>query len=242
MRKTRMFCLPFAGGTKAIYGSFSAYLDDIVEVAPLEYSGHGTRFSDPLFTSISEIVNDICTQIRASRCTDYIITGHSLGAAVAFEAAYKMTFYYLNPPKSLVLIAEIPPHLRRMDHSKSRDEIMAEIIALGHMPDEIVSNKELYNIYSEILYADIHALDNHRPSLPERTLDLPISVYAGMLDDSVYESDLRQWEKYSSKAILYRSIEGGHFFPFDNTKTFMEIFRQDLIQNLRSLELRRAHA
>ena len=232
MQKIKMFCLPFAGGTKAIYKDFSAYLDDIVEVTPLEYSGHGTRFPDPLFTTVSQIADDICTQIRSSCCTEYIITGHSLGAAVAFEAAYKMTFYYLNPPRSLILMAEMPPHLRRTDHNQSKDDIMAEIMALGHMPDEIISNKELYDIYAEILYADIHALDNHRPSLPERTLDLPISVYAGRLDANVFESDLRQWEKYSSKAILFRSVDGGHFFPFDDTETFLEIFRQDLIQYL----------
>lgn len=225
MKKRTMFCLPFAGGTKAIFNEFKEELNQDFDVVPLEYSGHGTRFSSPLITDITRMVEDICVQIRATCCRNYILLGHSLGTAIAYEVACKMTNIYGNPPQTLVLMAQKPPHLQWEDtryKGKSRNEIMQDIYKLGHMSDEILRNGELYNIYSEIIFADITILNGYKPDIKKDTLAIPFILFTGKEDESATKEEMLQWKRYSQKDSVLFEIDGGHFFPFENQGEFFQ--------------------
>jgi len=231
MKKRTMFCLPFAGGTKTDFNEFRERFGEVVEVVPLEYSGHGTRFSSPLITSFTQIVNDICRQIRSTCCCDYIIVGHSLGTAVAYEVAYKMTKNYMNPPHKLILMAQKPPHLQKESTvfiGKSKEEVMKTIYDYGHMPKEIITQKDLYNIYSEIIYADICALNSYSPEVPREKIDVPFKIFSGESDDGANIKHMSQWSNYTSQAMELFEIKGGHFFPFEQNKEFFSIMQSIL--------------
>ncbi|MFJ8100466.1 MULTISPECIES: thioesterase domain-containing protein [unclassified Lysinibacillus] len=43
MKDIKLFCLPYAGGSAVMYNSLEKYINEVIEIIPLEYSGHGER-------------------------------------------------------------------------------------------------------------------------------------------------------------------------------------------------------
>jgi surfactin synthase thioesterase subunit len=229
MRKIKIFCLPYAGGCKNIYNDFSDAFGSCFDVCPLEYSGHGTRICDPLLTNYTQCVNDICMQIRRFCTNNYIILGHSLGAAVALGVANKMENDYYNKPKHLILMAETPPCsevLAKKYKNKNKVEVMETVAERGHVPHEIFENQELYDIFSDIIYSDIRVLNGYS-DFSFSKLEVPITVFSGSKDD-FSDSDIDQWKHYTNKQFSKFKIIGDHFFPFVNKKDFFKVFKEEL--------------
>ncbi|MEK7017057.1 thioesterase II family protein [Bacillus sp. FSL R9-9410] len=91
MEKIKLFCLPYAGGSASMYYQLKGYMHKIVDVIPIEYSGHGERISENYYASFKNMVDDI-----ASKIIDYLdddqfsILGYSMGSLVAFEVYYEI--------------------------------------------------------------------------------------------------------------------------------------------------------
>lgn len=235
MRKTKIFCLPYAGGCKSIYNDFANEFGSSFEICPLEYSGHGTRSGSPLLTTYVQCVNDICMQIRRTCTNNYIIIGHSLGAAVALGVATKMTNYYYNKPKHLVLMAETPPcseDLGKKYRNKNKDEVMKAVASMGHIPHEIMEDPELYDFFSDIIYSDICVLNGYT-EFGFAKLDIPMTVFSGSADD-ISDSEMEKWKHYTKGKVRLLSISGDHFFPFINKKDFFKVFRDEVAEEYTS--------
>lgn len=231
MRKTKIFCLPYAGGNKSIYNDFADEFRSSFEIYPIEYSGHGTRSGSPLLTTYVQCVNDICMQIRRTCTNNYIIIGHSLGAAVAIGAANKMADHYCNKPKHLVLMAETPPCSEASDNkyrNKNKDEVMDTIASMGHIPHEIMEEPELYDLFSDIIYSDICVLNGYT-SFSFGKLDVPITVFSGSEDD-ISDFEMKKWKHYTNSQFRLFNISGDHFFPFINKKDFFKVFREEVAE------------
>lgn len=235
MRKTKIFCLPYAGGSKSVYSDFADEFGNSFEICPLEYSGHGTRSSSPLLTTYVQCVNDICMQIRRTCTNNYIILGHSLGAAVAIGAANKMADHYCNKPKHLVLMAETPPCSEvsgKKYRNKNKDEVMETVASMGHIPHEIMEEPELYDLFSDIIYSDICVLNGYT-DFSFKKLDVPITVFRGIEDD-MSDSEMEEWKRYTNRQFRLFSISGDHFFPFINKKDFFKVFRKEIAEEFTS--------
>ncbi len=48
MSNTKLFCVPFAGGSAANFTAWKKYLHDSIELNPVELSGRGKRLNEPL--------------------------------------------------------------------------------------------------------------------------------------------------------------------------------------------------
>ena len=80
MKEVRLYCLSCAGGTGALYKDWEELG---IEVYPVEYAGHGSRFQEPLYCSVDEAVEDIFLQIDTS--CPYALFGHSMGSILCYE-------------------------------------------------------------------------------------------------------------------------------------------------------------
>ncbi|MCU0287008.1 MAG: thioesterase domain-containing protein, partial [Acidobacteria bacterium] len=91
MKKFKLFCLPYAGGSAAIYNKWRPYLDKRIELVPLDLAGRGRRIYDPLYDSIAEAVEDIYNMIEKQlEDVPYSFFGHSMGGIMVYELAQKI--------------------------------------------------------------------------------------------------------------------------------------------------------
>ncbi|WP_411859686.1 thioesterase II family protein, partial [Bacillus velezensis] len=76
----KIFCLPYAGGSSAIYYKWRRLMSDSLTIHPIELKGRGTRINEDFYEHLDEAVNDIYDLIKDQiRECDYALFGHSMG-------------------------------------------------------------------------------------------------------------------------------------------------------------------
>ena len=56
MKNIKLFCIPHAGGSAAVYSRWKKYLDSSIELIPVELSGRGIRMGEKLYDSLKEAI------------------------------------------------------------------------------------------------------------------------------------------------------------------------------------------
>jgi hypothetical protein len=109
MPKTKLFCVPFAGGSAANFVSWKKYLYSSIELKPVELSGRGKRLNEPLYKNVTEAVEDIFQRIRLELNDNrYAFFGHSLGAILVAmnQANDNNRLYPLTHPQKRIWYLE----------------------------------------------------------------------------------------------------------------------------------------
>ncbi len=233
MEKMKIFCLPYAGGTKNVYREWVDKYADLVEIIPLEYSGHASRFDEELFTSADDMADDISTLIIAEKPTNYAIYGHSMGSLISLLTTVRLEERYQYAPKAVIIGGTRPPHLSYKDVQIGhlpKNEFIQKIFDMGQMDSEIMEEPELIDILYEIISADIMIGENYTgfSELPKIKADL--FVMTGLQDDEAPQEDMEEWKDYSDGKFELKTFNSEHFFPF-NCPEFHDYFAE-LIRKL----------
>ncbi|WP_197144539.1 thioesterase II family protein [Lysinibacillus sphaericus] len=85
MRKIKLFCLPYAGGSSVTYIKWGKLLNRYIEVIEVELPGRGRRINDPLIDNLEDMVEDVFRFIKDQLTGDYAIFGHSMGGLITDE-------------------------------------------------------------------------------------------------------------------------------------------------------------
>ncbi len=220
----QMFALPYAGGSASTYSEWESKLKPWVELCPIEYAGHASRFCDPFYTSIEEAAEDISEIILKQQKGDYVIYGHSMGCLVALETAFILEKKNAKLPKAIIVAATRPPHLLYKDKplgDLSKEELMKEIASLGQFDPEVLECEELYEMISDIMYADVQMNTSYKRSFESGTISIPILSLTADKDDEAPVEDMKEWQKYTSGDFEFHLFEGDHFFAFEDNKDFI---------------------
>ena len=227
MEKIKVFCLPYAGGSKNIYYDWKEKYSDVAEIVPIEYSGHGSRFGEELFLDAEDMAQDGASIIKKEKPTNYIIYGHSMGSLIALLVAMELEATYNVAPKLVVVSGLRPPHLRYKDEKLaglSKQELMQKICDLGQMSEEVMNEPELVDLIYDIIYADIRAEEGFEPR-EHMLLKTSLVVTTGSMDHEAPEEDMLEWKNYTEGTFECKTFSGGHFFPFENEE-FHSYFKQ----------------
>ena len=217
MNKLKMFCLPYSCGSKTIYSDWISRYSDVAEVIPVEYSGHGSRFTEELYNDAQKISDDVVKTIISEAPSNYVVYGHSMGCLIAYLTALKLSSRYKYPPKAVIIGGTRPPHLKYKDErlsGYSKEKIIEKMIELGQMDEEILKDPELMDILSDIFIADISAGENFEQD-EIKTINIPMFVGTGLQDDEAPAEDMGEWKKYTTSLFLLKCFDDSHFFPFN---------------------------
>jgi len=222
MEKVKVFCLPYAGGSKSIYFDWKKKYDSVAEIIPIEYKGHGSLFDEPFYKSADEAADDICNRIWNECPKNYIIYGHSMGSLIALLVTIKLEQKGYRPlPKALIAGGMLPPHLKYKDEKIAhlpKDEFMKKMFDLGQTEPEVMNEPELVDMLYNIFYADVKLTEAyvHNESLPK--VSIPMVIMTGNDDDEAPFDEMKEWAKYTSNHFYIKEFNAGHFFPFDCKK------------------------
>ena len=153
MDTINLYCLPFSGGSKYSYKSFSKYAPPFLNIVAIELPGRGTRSGEALLTSIERTADDVFNQIKDSLDKPYAIYGHSMGGILAYLVARRIIEANLNQPLHLFVTGCVGPSLKYrdlVDHTLPKDEFIQKIKELGGSPDSVLSNDALMEFFEPI--------------------------------------------------------------------------------------------
>jgi medium-chain acyl-[acyl-carrier-protein] hydrolase len=210
----RLFCFPYAGAGALIFRKWSDGLPPDIEVCPIQLPGRGTRLTEPPFTQLSCLVEALAPALVPLLDKPFAFFGHSLGALIGFELAREMRRQYgVHPVRLFVSAGRAPqiPHRAAPIHTLPDNQFLAELRRLNGTPRELLDHEELMAVMLPILRADFALYETYLYST-EPSLNCPISVFGGLQDRRVKDSDLEEWRSQTSASFSLRMFPGDHFF------------------------------
>lgn len=228
----KLFCLPYAGGSKAIYYKWKSEFNYNIELEPIELKGRGVRYGEGFYTDFEEAVNDIYLKIKDKIIDDkYAIFGHSMGSLLAFELYYKIVDNGGKIPKHIFFSGYAAPHCDRIKkpiHNLPDYEFMDEVIKLGGTPIEVVQNDELCKLVTPVLKNDFRILELYKYRKRSNPIECDITVLNGS-KDTLTDEELKGWKMHSSKNTRIITFEGNHFFINNNMKKIINLIETTLV-------------
>jgi medium-chain acyl-[acyl-carrier-protein] hydrolase len=226
----RLFCLPYAGGSAAVYRSLGELLPSHVEVCPIELPGRATRAREQPFTHAPLLAVAIAQALRPLLDRPYAIFGYSLGALLAFEVVRQLRREQRTLPVHLLVAARHAPHVlspHPARHMRSDAELVDELDKMGGTPKEVLDDQDLLQFLLPYLRADF-TLDDTYEYKQESPLPCPLTALGGLVDPGVPRDSLEAWRVHTSEACRVYLYPGGHFFINQTMPQIAEVIRAAL--------------
>ncbi|NMR26567.1 thioesterase [Pseudoalteromonas sp. NEC-BIFX-2020_015] len=208
-----LYCLPCAGSSVAMYQRWGSSLAANINVVGIELSGRGSRFSEPLRTTFSDMVDDIILKLPVEFPARFALFGHSMGGLLAYGVCLKLVQQNRPLPEHLFVSACAAPTHRnnqRFTNLDTHESIIEDLKCLGGTPKEVFEHPDLLDMVVAIFAADIAVCLSFKYQ-PHPLLKVPVSVLAGD-QDSMTEQHYLAWQDITNSVIDYRIFCGGHFY------------------------------
>lgn len=225
-----LFCLPYAGGSGTIYYKWRNYISPFIDLYPIELKGRGKRFRETFYENLKDAVDDIFNEIQNKMYDDYAIYGHSMGSVLAYELYYKIDKMGAKKPKHIFFSGHRAPSVigeKEKIYALPNCDFMNKIIEFGGIPEELINNKELLEIYIPIIRNDFKILETYVYKERTNKIECNISILNGK-QDSISLYDITAWKKHTSKKCSIYNFEGNHFFINNSIKNITSIINNTL--------------
>ena len=210
----KLFCLPYAGASAAIYMKWKKTLEPVAECVPLELAGRGVRSKEPFYEGMEDASEDVLEQLmRRMDGTPYAVFGHSMGGMILYEVARKIRQRMLPPPSALIFSGRPAPDIPRAEapiHELPADEFAEKIVAMGATSKEIFSMPALMNVFVPVLRADFRLVETYRYEEAE-PLPWRLTAIAGT-EEKWTDAELEAWHRHTSEGCRIVRLPGGHFY------------------------------
>lgn len=216
MKRTKLFCLPYAGGSSSIYVGWEKNLRAAFDVEPIELSGRGKRYNEKLYESFDQAVDDVYNIISKfiSQQQDYAIFGHSLGGLLAYELVYKIKEEGKPYPSHVFFSGSKAPDIsvkEEMTYNLPDEEFKQKVFELGGTPKGILESEEFQKLFLPILRSDFMIYETYKYSEKEDKIDCGVTVINGRKED-IKLHEIGRWRKHVGGQCEFFIIDGDHFF------------------------------
>ncbi|WP_166240019.1 thioesterase II family protein [Paenibacillus turpanensis] len=211
--KMKLYCLPYAGGTAMLYSRLKPYLHESIELCPIELSGRGRRFGEPLYASVEAAVIDLSRSINFDE-SPYALFGYSMGSLLAYELTHTIVQKGYRIPEHVFLAAKSAPCVAAYSepvHTLPDEQFLSYIRENKGTPDDFFAHPELVELFLPVLRGDYRILHHYRWKESREKLPCDATVLFG-LKDELPEGAVQGWQQLFASAVEYREFPGGHFF------------------------------
>ncbi|MFE1035923.1 thioesterase II family protein [Streptomyces sp. NPDC058807] len=240
----RLVVIPHAGASGVAYHSLGRGLPETWDLLLLDLPGRGRRHTRPALENMADVVALVTDDVAAwADGTPLALFGHSLGGAVAFEVARELERRGL-PPVWTGVSGRVAPDRRaapgRLRPELPDEELMAELAAMGGLPQRIHELPDFQDRFLGVLRSDLRVLADYRPAPARPPLNGPLTVFGGTEDPLAPPYALEGWARLTRgdhRRILCR---GGHFhFLGPAFEPFARTLAQEIQRALRASDLAR---
>jgi medium-chain acyl-[acyl-carrier-protein] hydrolase len=226
----RLFCFPYAGGSSAIFRSWSRVIHRDIEVVPALLPGREFRLGEPAFTQLEPLIEALTREIFSLLDRPFAFLGHSMGALIGFELARRLRSERGLETDHLFISGRRAPQLPERDpeiHNLPEAEFIAELRRLDGTPKEVFEHAELMELLIPMLRADFSVCRNYN-FVPGPPLKCSITVLGGTEDETATQAKIEGWCEQTSGRCRVRMLAGDHFFINQQRDEIIRIVEQSL--------------
>ena len=212
----RLFCLPYAGGSAALYRSWHGHFPESIDLCPVELPGRLARRHDPVVADIAGVVGALDEAATPLLDIPFAFFGYSMGAVLAYEWAHRVSIRQRERFRHLIVAARPAPHLaprQRYIHPSMTEEEFVDSLGkrYGNRLQPVLAHAELRAHAIGVMRSDLGMLDAyvHEQRSP---LDTPITAIGGTDDTLVPHQDLHAWGQLTGATFTPHQVPGDHFF------------------------------
>jgi len=205
-------CLPFGGGSASAYRPWAARFPANVQLCAVDLPGRAARFAEPLLTHAERIVAGLLG--LPDLPVPFVLFGHSLGALLAYEWASHLQQAGRPAPTHLVVSGRTAPQMMRTPapiHGLDNGDFLAEVRRYQGLPDEVLAQQELIDLFLPILRADFTITETYRHA-PRPALRIPLLILGGEHDPMVAPAELSHWLALTTAPSRIETFPGSHFY------------------------------
>ncbi|MBV6701539.1 thioesterase II family protein [Kitasatospora aureofaciens] len=212
-RPVRLVCFPHAGGSAPFFHPVSAALAADTEVIALQYPGRQDRRLEPCIEDIATLADRITDELLALDDRPTVYFGHSMGAVLAFETAWRLEQKGTHAPRCIVASGRRAPSTTRSEtvHRQDDDGIIAELKLLNGTSAQLLGDEEVLRMAMPAIRADYRAIERYTCGA-ERVVGCPITALTGDADPRTTIAEARAWQVHTAGAFRLQVFPGGHFF------------------------------
>ncbi|KAK9803914.1 hypothetical protein WJX72_004698 [[Myrmecia] bisecta] len=258
--KLRLFCLPYAGGvSENVFARWAMMMPPSIQVCPIELPGRGRREGEPAISDVHMLAAALaeCLPLQGK---PYALFGTCLGAITAYEVTRQVQQSSRPMPLALFMAAVSPPHMYALavmklyvqrslafDAAPPVEEVMEKLRGWDQLPREVLmqvfekghfagldqmkANERLFQKVAPMGVNDIMMAVQYRFT-PQPPLNLPITSFDGLLDETIEPSNMAQWAAYTDGPFRNVPIMGDHYFVSTHFREVVDVVTQELLDLL----------
>ncbi|MFE9635319.1 thioesterase II family protein [Streptomyces sp. NPDC006463] len=216
--RLRLVCLPHAGGSAGFFRDWSKGLAPDVDLWAIQYPGRENRISEPLIGEMHALARSIADELRPYADTPTVLFGHSMGAALGFEVARRLTAPgERHLLRHLVASGCAAPHRLRPfaghegAHLLDDDRLVAMLGPLGAGGTHLLNDPDMREVLLPPVRNDYRLIQSYT-GRRDPILPIGITAFTGRDDEAVGADDLHAWAEVTDGSWTVRSFPGGHFY------------------------------
>jgi surfactin synthase thioesterase subunit len=235
----RLVCFPHAGGSASYYHPLSERFSPAIDVIALQYPGRQDRRQEACIRNIHILADKITEQLLRLSDKPTLFFGHSMGATLAFEVAWRLEEKGRNAPLRVIVSGRSAPGIVRGEKVHQLDDagILAEIRQLNGTESALLEDEEILRMSLPSIRGDYQAIETYSYT-PGRILSCPITMFTGDSDPRTTIEAADAWRYYTDGPFRIRVFPGGHFYLNSNTASVVAEIARDLEYVIKRASLR----
>lgn len=231
--RLRLFCFPYAGAGASAYHPWGRIISPEIEIAAIQLPGRETRLREVAHTRLASLVAALAHNLEPLLDRPFAFFGHSLGALIAFEVARELRRTDRPQPSHLTVSARRAPQLPETDaplHGLPQTDFVDSVQKrYNALPDVILKDQDLLDLYLPALRADFEVLETYAYSM-EAPLTCPILALGGREDARSSHEQLAQWGAQTAGAFDLKLFDGGHFYLQPQRESVLQTLSRNLLK------------
>ncbi|WP_341645135.1 thioesterase II family protein [Thauera sp. SDU_THAU2] len=214
----RILCLPHAGGSASFFQPWAKVLPEDAELVVVQYPGREERIEEACIDDMAAMVAALAQalgQMPALLAKPYVLFGHSMGAAVAYELCLALQRRRLPLPCGLAVSASEGPGRARPGtlHSAADAALLADVVRLNGRLEHLLASPELAALVLPALRSDYRLIETYAAAPPAfAPVHVPVLALIGREDGELGEDDARAWARVGRRGFALQAFPGGHFY------------------------------
>src|ERR1022692_2431537 len=119
----RLVCFPHAGGSASYYYPVAKRFSPSIDVIALQYPGRQDRRPELCIRDIEVLADKITAQLLNLSSKPTVLFGHSMGATLAFEVAWRMEHAGIDTPLRVIVSGRRAPTITRKEQVHLRNDV-----------------------------------------------------------------------------------------------------------------------
>ncbi len=204
---TALACIPWAGAGATPFRPWGPVIGDAADVYGVRLAGRESRQTEPLPTSLDEVVDELVAELIALDVPRVALFGQCSGALLAYRTAQRLHGSGEGPEVAHLLVAsQLPPRVLADDGDESGEDLTR------YVPEHLREEPELLEVLLPILAADMRLVSDYVYA-QDTPLDVPLTVLYGARDDLLSRAQVDGWRHETTGPSAFREVpDADHLF------------------------------